>query len=196
MLGCDEGAVGCWVSARGLPHDNWKDGCRKSQGYSKAVRTRWTGTKKNTFYILVAFFEINFYSALLFMNFRLSSIHYQIPSPSLVITWPFSRYIHIVAMAVSFLLIIINFCMLLQGSLATESAVLKLSGKVFDKPFQGPVSAALRVLTTTYPKCTSRKITITFVSGDRIWQWAECLWCGDVWGGEARPRSRHQIRGT
>ena len=27
-----------------------------------------------------------FYSALLFMNFRLSSIRYQIPSPSLVIT--------------------------------------------------------------------------------------------------------------
>ena len=42
--------------------------------------------------------------------------------------------------------------MLFQGSLATESAVLKLSGKVFDKPFQGPVSAALLVLTTTYPK--------------------------------------------
>ncbi len=27
-----------------------------------------------------------------------------------------------------------------QGSLATDSAVLKLSGKVFDKPFKGPVS--------------------------------------------------------
>ena len=46
--------------------------------------------------------------------------------------------------------------MLLQGSLATESAVLKLSGKVFDKPFQGPVSALL-LLTTTYPKWTSKQ---------------------------------------
>lgn len=27
-----------------------------------------------------------------------------------------------------------------QGSLATESAVLKLSGKQFEKPFSGPVS--------------------------------------------------------
>ena len=27
-----------------------------------------------------------------------------------------------------------------QGSLARDSAVLKLSGKVFDKPFKGPVS--------------------------------------------------------
>ena len=27
-----------------------------------------------------------------------------------------------------------------RGSLATDSAVLKLSGKVFDKPFKGPVS--------------------------------------------------------
>ena len=31
-------------------------------------------------------------------------------------------------------------CICSQGSLATESAVLKLSGKVFDKPFTGPVS--------------------------------------------------------
>lgn len=46
--------------------------------------------------------------------------------------------------------------------MATESAVLKLSGKVFDKPFQGPVSAAPLVLTTTYQKYTPLKNHIKF----------------------------------
>ncbi len=36
-----------------------------------------------------------------------------------------------------------------QGSLATDSAVLKLSGKVFDKPFKGPVS--LHTMMDTMP---------------------------------------------
>ena len=40
--------------------------------------------------------------------------------------------------------VIISFIkIILQGSLATESAVLKLSGKKFDKPFQGPVSVTV-----------------------------------------------------
>ncbi len=45
-----------------------------------------------------------------------------------------------------------------QGSLATDSAVLKLSGKVFDKPFKGPVS--LHTMMTQCPLLLSVSVCL------------------------------------
>jgi len=170
MSGGDEGAAGGGSTTRWLSHCHRKDCGWEPQGHTqdhrpqqpgsllKAFVTRTCETFSEGLLLVTSSLNINASAwgdgiiikdvgsyqnvTTYFLVSRMWCFHWPIPLLLLVITSPYWRLAWIPNMVMWHIqpIRIQSSASPHQGSLASESAVLKLSGKQFDKPFKGPVS--------------------------------------------------------